>query len=102
MSVNIGVDLRVEGLDSVDQAHRVVDAVVAFAATERINRREFPVRTAVVDRRPIVKGRTPYPLIIGGFGNWSQRFEAGVRTAITDVAPDAEIMFEYEFPDLED
>ena len=60
MSVNIGVDLRVEGLDTVDQAHRVADAVTEFVATERISRAEFPVKTAVVRRRPIVKARTPY------------------------------------------
>jgi|GEM_PF-6655967 len=99
MSVNIGVDLRVEDLDSVDQAHRVADAITEFVATERISRAEFPVRTAVVRRRPIVKARTPYPLIIGGFGTWSERFEAGVRAAITGNAPNAQIMFEYDYPD---
>ncbi|GAA4901901.1 hypothetical protein LX16_0333 [Stackebrandtia albiflava] len=101
MSVNVGVDLRVEGLDSVDQAHRVAAAVTEFAATERIDRREFPVRTAVVRRRPIVRARTPHPLIIGGNGDWDERFEAGVRAAITGVAPDAVIMFEYDYPDFD-
>ena len=38
-------------------------------------------------------------MIIGGFGNWSERFETGVRGAITGVAPDAQIMFEYDYPD---
>lgn len=41
MSVNIGVDLRVEGLDTVDQAHRVADAVTEFCAAEGISRAEL-------------------------------------------------------------
>lgn len=53
-------------------------------------------------RRPIVKAKTPYPLIISGFGNWSERFEAGIRAAIIGAAPDAKIAFGYDYPDLDD
>ena len=46
-----------------------------------------------------VVAETPYPLIISGFGQWSEDFEADLRAAVATVAPDALVDLAWHFPD---
>lgn len=99
MSVNIHLALRVDKLESVEQAETVKSAPAEVLREHSIER-EVRLRKF---RDPIsVKVTTgKWPFSVRGFGVWSDRFERDVKEAVHGVVPSAAIDPEWGYPDLD-
>ncbi|MFD3919959.1 hypothetical protein [Streptomyces sp. NPDC058595] len=97
MSVNIHLALRVDKLESLQQA-ATVRAALAEVLREHSIDRDVQLRKF---REPIsVKVTTGrWPLSVRGFGVWSAAFERDVTAAVHGVAPSAAIDLEWGYPD---
>ncbi|MGH8879840.1 MAG: hypothetical protein ACRD0P_21230 [Stackebrandtia sp.] len=89
-------------LASVDEARVIVDAVNEFREAERLDVQDFMV--VVRGEEPVwtAIGYSQFPVVISGFGGWSDRFVPALTDVVAKVAPNAKLKVWFEYPDDED
>lgn len=102
MSVNIKIRLQATELASLDEARAIVDAVNEFREAERLDVQEFMVVVRGDDTAWTVEGYSQFPVVISGFGEWSDRFVPAVEAVVAKVAPTAKAEVWFQYPDDED
>ncbi|MFF7446682.1 MULTISPECIES: hypothetical protein [unclassified Streptomyces] len=97
MSVNIHLYLDILNLASAEEADAVAVSVEEVLKDHGI---ESWMQVGVYHQPPKVLASSEHgPIIISGFGKWSERFEADATEAIRATAPDARIELEWGYPD---
>ena len=100
MSVNIRIELDIEGLASREQAEAVLRGVHEVISDERLDD-EVGVSMSERDGQFVVQGRTDYPVIISGYGRWEPLFRAQIEGAVKQVTKTAEIRLSCVDVDIE-
>ena len=90
VSINVNLFLTVTGAGGPE----IVDTIEGVLRKHAVDGDVYLSDTG--DR---VVGETPFPLIITGFGQWSEAFEADLTAAVAAVAPAAEVELAWDFPD---
>ena len=97
MSVNIHLYLDIENLASAEEADTVGVTVEELFKEHGI---ESWMWVGVFHDPPKVLTSSEHgPIIITGFGRWSEQFESDVAKVIGAVAPKARIDLNWDYPD---
>ncbi|MFM9373669.1 hypothetical protein [Streptomyces sp. Da 82-17] len=99
MSISVGLSMEMSGLRPGEETQRVSAAVSRFAAEHDLDR-DVAVSEDVAGGRVFVE--SDYPIIVTGFGEWSERIENAARRTVHALAPTAEVSVRWSFDDEDD
>ncbi|MBC9711331.1 hypothetical protein H9Y04_01945 [Streptomyces sp. TRM66268-LWL] len=96
MSISVGLELDVSGLQPGDETARTAVALTEFFALNDLDR---DVVVGQDEGKGEVSAWTEYPVIVTRFGAWSDRIEQGAQEAVSAVVPTARVSLRWRFED---
>ncbi|MFG2141536.1 hypothetical protein [Streptomyces sp. NPDC048650] len=99
MSISVGLSLTVSGLQPGEETARIAGALTAFLTTHDLER-DVAVSEDMAAGQ--VFAESDYPIIVSGFGGWSDQIEQGSHDTVRALAPAAHIDLRWSFEDEDD
>ncbi|MFG2533269.1 hypothetical protein [Streptomyces sp. NPDC048516] len=99
MSISVGLSLNVSGLQPGEETTRVAEAMTAFLTKHDLER---DVAVSEDTSAGQVFAESDYPIIVSGFGRWSDQIERGTHDTVRALAPAAQVDLRWSFEDEDD